>query len=90
MHKKQLVAVDVVENYYSPVLKTAHQVAHAVARSYIKNHALVASVGLSHAVIGSETVDPALIPSPDVKWGDWTITSVNVDVRSQLLYITFT
>lgn len=90
MHKKQLVAVDVVENYYSPILRTPHQVAHAVARSYIKNYALVASVGRSQAVIGSETVDSALIPSPDMRWGDWNITRVNVDARSQLLYITFT
>lgn len=86
---KQVVFSDDLSNYYNEVLKTPSDVKNAIAKTYTKQWSLMSGVDGTRVVINSNSVDYMILPYPNIKFGDFIITKVDVSSRGGILLITF-
>lgn len=87
---KRVVFSDDVENYLSYDIQTERELKHAVAKTYTKSWSLTSTVDGSPYVIGTATVDTAILPHPELRFGRFTASHVNVTCKNRILFITFT
>lgn len=87
---RKVVFTDSTETYWSDNIRDNKTLANAIAKTYTKSWALIASVDGSPYVVGSTTVNYKLLPYPEVRFRNFTITRVNVTVKGSNVYIEFT
>ncbi len=86
---KEVVFSDDVSNYYNEVLKTPADVKNAIAKTYTKQWSLMSGVDGTKTSINGNSVDYRILPYPDVRFGDFVVSKVDVSSRGGILLITF-